>query len=139
LNLRGNTRPKKDTGQYAVSARVIRGKSDERSVKTVRSVLNGLRWRSDRDFSLVEVRYIHRGVPGDIASVHGEDIIALEPWMMVIRRPPGAGGQSPGSGGPVPGQAAIPYHRIVRIFHDGIMVFERAAKAPGSAERREQG
>ena len=109
------------------------------SVKTVRSVLNGLRWRSDRDLCLVEVQYIHRGVPGDIASVRGADIIALEPWMMVIRRPPGPGGPSPGSGGPVPGQAAIPYHRIVRIFHDGILVFERAAKVPGSAERRHWG
>ena len=107
-------------------------------MKTVRSVLNGLKWRSDRDFNLVEVQYIHRGVPGDIASVRGSDIIALEPWMMVIRRAPGAGGPSLGSGGPVPGQAAIPYHRIVRIFHEGIMVFERAGNVLVRTERRQK-
>jgi uncharacterized protein (UPF0248 family) len=96
-----------------------------RAVKTVRSVLNGLRWREDRDFAKVEVEYVHRGAPGDIATVSGNDILALEPWMMVISR---EGRQ----GSPVPGQAAIPYHRIVRVLYDGEAVFDRR---PGTPEK----
>lgn len=88
-------------------------------MRTVRTVLNELRWREDRDFSKVGVEYVHRGAPGDLSSVTGRDILALEPWMMVIRR---EGRQ----GSPVPGQAAIPYHRIVRVLYDGAPVFDRS-------------
>ncbi len=102
-------------------------------VKTARSVLNELRWRRDRDFSKVGVEYVHRGAPNDVASVGGGDIIALEPWMMVVRRRDGAGrvGRRQPRSSPVPGQAAIPYHRIVRITYDGAVVFSRARTARG--------
>lgn len=93
-------------------------------MKTVRSVLNGLKWRPDCDFGLVEVEYIHRGVPGDVRSVKGADILDLEPWMMVIRR-------DAERGGPVPGHAAIPYHRILRVLYDGKPVFNRSRTAEG--------
>ena len=91
-------------------------------IRTVRTVLNELRWREDRDFSKVSVEYIHRGAPGDLAAVSGSDILALEPWMMVIRR-------EGREGSPVPGQAAIPYHRIVRVLYDGAPVFDRSPRA----------
>ncbi len=91
-------------------------------MRTVRTVLNELRWRADRDFSKVEVEYVHRGAPGDTAAVSGEDILALEPWMMVIRR-------ELRGGCPVPGRAAIPYHRIVRVLYDGRVVFDRSPQA----------
>jgi uncharacterized protein (UPF0248 family) len=45
--------------------------------------------------------------------------------MMVISR---EGRQ----GSPVPGQAAIPYHRIVRVLYDGEAVFDRR---PGTPEK----
>ena len=95
-------------------------------MRTVRTVLNELKWRADRDFSMVEVEYVHRGAPGDTAAVSGEDILALEPWMMVIRR------ESRG-GYPVPGKAAIPYHRIVRVLYDGQVVFDRSPCVPQKA------
>jgi len=94
-------------------------------VKTVRSVLNGLKWRSEIDFSRVVVEYIHRGAPGDIASVAGADIIELAPWMMVVGR--SAGHASGRAAFPEPGKAAIPYHRIVRVLYDGRVVFDRFA------------
>lgn len=97
-------------------------------MKTVRSVLNGLRWREDRDFSKVEVEYVHRGATGDITSVKGGDIMSLEPWMMVIRRAPGQKDGPSGPWTPVPGQAAIPYHRILRVLYDGRSVFDRNIK-----------
>lgn len=95
-------------------------------METVRSALNELRWREDRDFSKVQIEYIHRGAPGDTATVSGGDILALEPWMMVIRR-------KGREGSAVPGQAAIPYHRIVRVLYDGEAVFERSPRSAGKA------
>jgi uncharacterized protein (UPF0248 family) len=117
---------------------------DSGNVKTVRSVLNELRWREDRDLSMVEVEYVHRGAPGDIASVRGEDILELEPWMMVIRRKgrgdgyagPGARRTNRAAGGPsspIPGRAAIPYHRVLRILYDGEVVFDRPPGHPQKA------
>jgi hypothetical protein len=96
-------------------------------VKTVRSVLNGLKWRPDRDFCLTEVEYVHRGVPGDVRSVDGADILALEPWMMVIRR-------EADRAGPVPGRTAIPYHRILRVKYDKKTVFDRSGKEPAAGD-----
>ena len=104
-------------------------------MRTVRSVLNELRWREDRDFSSVSVEYVHRGAPGDLATVTGSDILALEPWMMVIERREGGpassrSGRAPGRpSSPVPGQAAIPYHRIVRVLYEGEPVFDRSSRA----------
>lgn len=95
-------------------------------MKTVRTVLNELKWRSDRDFSHVEVEYIHRGAPEDLATVSGADIVALEAWMMVIRKHD-VPEQLPGRRlvSAVPGEAAIPYHRITRVIYDGKTVFDR--------------
>ena len=107
-------------------------------MRTARSVLNMLKWRVDRDFSMVEVEYVPRGAPGDLASVRGGDILSLEPWMMVIRRRKLEEGEATKGHftGPVPGQAAIPYHRIVRILYDGVAVFDRKSRAQGERRRR---
>jgi uncharacterized protein (UPF0248 family) len=80
----------------------------------------------------VEVEYVHRGVPGDIASVRGSDILSLEPWMMVI-------GREAGRGGPVPGRAAIPYHRIVRVKYGGKTVFDRTGKKYAGPDSENEG
>ena len=121
-------------------------------MKTVRSVLNELLWRADRDFSKVEVEYVHRGARGDIASVGGGDILELEPWMMVIRRQgrgpavecgvAGSDGRPAGwSGpsGPVPGQAAIPYHRILRVLYEGNAVYDRSGKKKAGEDPEREG
>lgn len=100
-------------------------------MKTVRSVLNELKWRSDRDFSKVLVEYIHRGAPGDLASVTGAEILELAPWMMVVGR--SAGCLSGRAAFPEPGKAAIPYHRIVRVLYDGQVVFDRSSRTPQKA------
>jgi len=97
-------------------------------MKTVRTVLNELKWRSDRDFSRVEVEYIHRGAPEDLATVSGADITSLEAWMMIIRKKE-APEQLPGRRlvTAVPGEAAIPYHRVTRVLYDGKTVFDRTS------------
>ncbi|MGQ9582891.1 MAG: DUF504 domain-containing protein [Thermoplasmatota archaeon] len=98
-------------------------------MKTVRSVLNELKWRPGSDFSKVRVDYVHRGEPGGVASLSGADILSLEPWMMVVRR----SGASAPEGAPEPGRVAIPYHRVVRVVYDSKVVMERAAGRAGGA------
>ncbi|MBM4248750.1 MAG: DUF504 domain-containing protein [Euryarchaeota archaeon] len=93
-------------------------------METARTVLNELRWRNDRDFSKVLVEYVHWGAPGDLTTVAGPEILALEPWMIVIRRE----GEVCH---PVPNVAAIPYHRILRILYGGQAVFDRLGRLPG--------
>ena len=99
---------------------------DCEDVETARTVLNELRWRDDRDFTKVLVEYVHRGAPGDLATVEGPKILALEPWMIVIRRE----GEVCYS---VPGVAAIPYHHILRILYGEETVFDRSGRRPGKA------
>jgi len=97
-------------------------------MKTVRTVLNELKWRTDRDFTKVEVEYVHRGGPADLATVEGGDIMSLEAWMMVIRRKE-LPEQLPGRRvvTAVPGETAIPYHRVTRVLYEGKVVFDRKA------------
>jgi len=100
-------------------------------MRTVRTILNELKWRSDRDFSRVVVEYIHRGAPGDLASTTGAGILELAPWMMVVGR--SAGHASGRAAFPEPGKAAIPYHRIVRVLYDGQVVFDRSPRTEQKA------
>jgi len=52
------------------------------------------------------VIYVHRGGPGDRASVKGEDITELGRSFFTV------------------GEGNIPYHRIVRIEKEGEVVFQ---------------
>jgi len=88
-------------------------------MRTSRSVLNELKWKPGVDFSKIEVDYIHRGTPGDVATVKGSSIIKLGPWAMEIL----SLGKDVKS--PQPGRPIIPYHRILRIRYDGKTVFDR--------------
>lgn len=70
-----------------------------------REVLNRLRW-GDGTLMGVVVTYVHRGVPGDLLSVRGEDITDLGRSFFSI------------------GEGRVPYHRIVRIERKGEVVFQ---------------
>ena len=78
---------------------------------TAREMLSSLMWRPDRDIGLVNVVYVHRGAPGDMASVHGKDIVSMSEMFMLISRD----GK----------EVQIPFHRIRSIIYDGRSVFER--------------
>jgi len=70
-----------------------------------RQVLNGIRWGAG-GLQGVVVIYVHRGGPGDRASVKGEDITELGRSFFTV------------------GEGNIPYHRIVRIEKEGEVVFQ---------------
>ena len=67
-------------------------------------------WHDDRyDREKVRLWYIDRGAPEDRSFADGPDI-SLEPYYMTIRA---SDAEKP-----------VPYHRILLITYDGIVVFE---------------
>lgn len=54
----------------------------------------------------VSVTYVHRGAPGNLATVKGECITELGRSFFIV------------------GDGRIPYHRVVRIEKDGEVVFQ---------------
>ena len=69
-----------------------------------REVLNRLRW-SGGGLEGVLVTYAHRGAPGDVVTVRGEDIMELGRSFFRTER------------------SSVPYHRILRIERRGEVVF----------------
>jgi len=74
---------------------------------TAKQELNELKWRPDRDFSAVEVAYVHRGAPGDVMVITGEQIVELGNSFMITV------------------SAAIPYHRVISISYKGKEIWKR--------------
>ena len=66
-----------------------------------REELNRLKWHPE--FSLREARVVilHRGVPGDVKTIEGGDILELGHSFMRVRV--------------AEGEVEIPYHRVLRI------------------------
>jgi len=75
----------------------------------VRETLNYLKWGEKCDFAEVLVEYVHRGAPGDTRTVRGDEIVEIGRSSFDL-----AG-------------ASIPYHRVVRITHNGRILFQRHA------------
>ena len=81
-------------------------------------------WHDDRyDRANVKVWYIDRGAPDDRSCSGGHDI-SLEPYYLTIRT---GDGEKP-----------VPYHRILLITYDGLVVFENR-KVRGLADRIREG
>lgn len=81
-------------------------------------------WHDERyDRARVRVWYIDRGALGDRSAARGPDI-SLEPYYMTIRT---SDGEKP-----------VPYHRILLITYDGVVVFENR-KIRGMADRIREG
>jgi uncharacterized protein (UPF0248 family) len=78
-------------------------------MSTAKELLNELKWRDDRDFLKVEVTYIHRGAPGDVMAITGEQILDL------------------GSSFFETDSATIPYHRIVQISYKSKVIWTRSS------------
>ena len=68
--------------------------------------------------SLVEVYYIHRGAPGDVKIIRGDDIEEIgQMFFVMVTSERGPGVED--------GKANIPMHRITRITYDGEVIFSR--------------
>jgi uncharacterized protein (UPF0248 family) len=76
-------------------------------VSTPRKILNELKWRVDRDLSMAEIWFVHRGAPDDTTIIMGSEIREL------------------GSSFFQTDEAMIPYHRIFKIVYEKEVLFER--------------
>ena len=72
-----------------------------------KDVLNGLKWREDRDLAKAMIFYVHRGAPNDEKHISGEDVQELGSSFFSTL------------------EATIPYHRIFRIDYEELTIFER--------------
>jgi hypothetical protein len=83
---------------------------------TAREALLELQWSRGK-LAEATIAYVHRGAPGDEATVRGSDILALRRSFFDLR-----------SG------ASIPYHRVLRIQLEGTLVWERHPQEDSRAE-----
>ena len=82
-----------------------------RGLSGPRAQLNELKWHHEALEEAV-VHYVHRGAPGDRATLHGQDIIELRRSFITVETPDGRG--------------QIPYHRVFRIDRGHETIWERA-------------
>jgi len=73
----------------------------------IREILNMLKWKEGFDFDKVEIWYIDRGAPGDVGVIRGEDVERIGRSFIHTKR------------------KSIPFHRVLRILHDGKEIFSR--------------
>ncbi len=84
---------------------------------TPRDVLNEIKWRYSENLEGVEIWYLHRGAPGDMRMISGEEVKKI------------------GRGALETEGATIPYHRIRRIIFNGEVVFDRDHERDRGSER----
>ena len=77
-----------------------------------RDTLNRLRWHPKFNLRDAKVTILHRGVPGDIRVIEGNDIKELGPAFMRVVTPEG--------------EVQIPYHRILRIEAQGRILWQKS-------------
>ncbi|MEW6069292.1 MAG: RNA repair domain-containing protein [Candidatus Thermoplasmatota archaeon] len=68
--------------------------------------MSKFKW-TGKDFSKVEIWYLHRGAKNDTKIISGSEILQLGKSFFELS------------------EASIPYHRIRKIFYDGELVWER--------------
>jgi uncharacterized protein len=72
---------------------------------SIRTILNEIKWT--KDLHKTELWYIHRGAPNNMKMISGDEIISVGRWFL----------ETP--------TATIPYHRIITIIDDSVVVFDR--------------
>lgn len=81
--------------------------------KFPRELLNEVRYRG-YDLSKCTIYYINRGSPNDIGTVEGGQIIEIGKGFLILEG--------------IPDEKYIPYHRIVRIEYEEVVIFEKHSK-----------
>lgn len=88
--------------------RVFNGK-DMHTIKSrrPRDILNEIKWKG-LDIKYCTIYYIHRGAPSDTKAIQGSSLRTI--GRSFFETTDGT---------------SIPYHRILRIDHDGIRVYKK--------------
>jgi uncharacterized protein (UPF0248 family) len=83
----------------------------------LRRLLNEIKWT--KDLQRIEIWYLHRGAPHDTKMVTGAEIVSLGRSFLETT------------------QATIPYHRIIKVFYDGEILFDRWVITKGKQEDKQ--
>lgn len=73
----------------------------------VRDVLNELRWHPDREPARARIHYAHRGVPGGVAAVRGDEVEEVGASSFVARG------------------STIPFYKVFRITYGEEVLLDR--------------
>jgi len=74
-----------------------------------RDVLNRIKWTSGSSLTRAQVVILHRGAPGDRKKIPGSQIISVGHLFFETT------------------EATIPLHRILEIWYDGKLLFDRGS------------
>ncbi len=83
--------------------------------KFPQELLNEIKWKGGYDLSKCTIYYINRGSPNDIGIVGGGQIIDIDKGFLILEGDPY--------------EKYIPYHRIVKIEYEDVVIFEKPNKA----------
>jgi uncharacterized protein (UPF0248 family) len=72
-----------------------------------REVLTRLKWDVAESLDEATIWFVHRGAPGDVASVVGSEITSLGRGFFEVEG------------------ASIPYHRVTKIEYRGDVIFDK--------------
>ena len=91
--------------KYCVPEKVFAGNARLIMMPYPREILNRLKWK-EGSLKGVKVTYVHRGAPGDILTIHAEEIISLgRSFFSTV-------------------DSDIPYHRILLIERSDEVLFD---------------
>lgn len=79
--------------------------------KFPKDLLNEIKWKGDYDISKCNIYYINRGSLDNIAIVEGGQIIEIGKGFLILEG--------------IPDEKYIPYHRIIRIEYEDLVIFEK--------------
>ena len=72
-----------------------------------RDILNKIKWDNNYDFNLIQIYYIHRGVPNNTKIISGKEVLKIQKTFIKTV------------------SAMIPMHRIFKIKYNERIIFER--------------
>jgi len=73
---------------------------------SVRDILNEFKWKN-KELSKLTICFVHRGAPGDIKCVSGDEIVSVDRAYFSLKK------------------AMIPYHRVVSVSFEEEILFDR--------------
>jgi uncharacterized protein (UPF0248 family) len=79
--------------------------------KFPREILNEVKWKGGYDLSKCTIYYISRGSQNDTAIVGGNQIKEIDRGFLILEGDPY--------------DIYIPYHRIIKIEYENVMIFEK--------------
>lgn len=79
--------------------------------KFPKGLLNEIKWKGGCDLSKCTIYYVNRGSPDDTAVVEGSQINEIGKGFLILEG--------------IPYEKYIPYHRIIKIEYEGLVIFEK--------------